>query len=69
MRNVSNKIMSLRKAEAVYGIPKSTILDYVSGKVKLSQSVGPSTVLTMEEETRLADWAVEMEAIGYGLTK
>ena len=27
MRNVSNKIMSLRKAEAVYGIPKSTILD------------------------------------------
>ena len=66
---VTDKKLTLRQAEAVYGVPKSTLSDYVSGKVKLGQCQGPPTVLSAEEEGKLARWALEMAAIGYGRSK
>ena len=47
--------MSLRSASQVYGIPKSTLHDHLSGKVK-STKRGPPTVLTNTEERKLAEW-------------
>ena len=47
--------MSLRSASQVYGhIPKSTLHDHLSGKVK-STKRGPPTVLTNTEERKLAE--------------
>ena len=66
---VTDKKLTLRQAEAVYGVPKSTLSDYVSGKVKLGQCQGPPTVLSAKEEGKLARWALEMAAIGYGRSK
>ena len=61
--------MSLREAEARYGIPKSTLGDYVSGRREIGSTRGPQTILTADEEKKLADWALEMALIGYGRTK
>ena len=42
--------MSLRQAEATFGIPKSTIGDYTSGRREIGSTKGPPTVLTPYEE-------------------
>lgn len=66
---VSSGKLSLRKASALYGIPKSTLGDYASGKREIGSTRGPPTILTAAEEKKLADWALEMSRIGYGRTK
>ena len=60
--------MSLRDASQHYGIPKSTLHDHYSGKVKGFKR-GPPTVLSEAEETMLAEWAINMSNIGYGRTR
>ena len=60
--------LSLRDAADAYGIPKSTLHNHYRGKAKGTKR-GPSTVLTTSEESKLADWALEMGKIGYGRTK
>lgn len=60
--------ISIRQAAAKYGIPKSTLSDYASGKVKVGRRPGPLPVLTPDEEKRLVEWTVEMAKIGYGQT-
>ena len=61
--------LSLREAAARYGIPKSTIATYMSGKSVLSKKPGPSTILLPLEEQKLVDYALHMSEIGYGRTK
>ena len=69
IEKVSEGEMSLRQAEGAFGVPKSTLSDYIPGKVKIGQTQGPPTVSTNEEEARLARWAMEMAMIGYGQPK
>ena len=69
--DIREKKISFRKAEVTYGIPKSTLHDYVSGKVEIGCKPGPSSILTVAEEQKLVEYydAVEMSRIGYGLTR
>ena len=60
--------MSFREAALAYGIPKSTLHDHYSGKVKGTKR-GPATVLSEAEESMLVEWALEMAKIGYGRTR
>ena len=53
---VSSGKLSLRKASSLYGIPKSTLGDYASGKREIGSTRGPPTILTAAEEKKLADW-------------
>ncbi len=62
---VKDEKMALRKASLKYGIPKSTLFDHYSGKVKGCKR-GPSTVV---EEDKLAQWAINMSEIDYGYTR
>ena len=41
IEKVSEGEMSLRQAERAFGVPKSTLSDYVSGKVKIGQTQRP----------------------------
>ena len=66
---VSNKQMSAYKAAKEYGIPKSTILDKVAGRVPVICKSGPDPVLSMEEENKLVDWAIKMCMVGYPVTR
>ena len=61
--------MSLRKAAAFYGIPKSTLSEYTTGRRTIGSTRGPPTILTADEERKIVDWALEMSRIGYGRTK
>ena len=52
----------------LYGVPKSTLHDHYSGKVK-STKPGPATVLSRAEEAMLVEWGLEMAKTGYGRTQ
>ena len=60
---------SFRKAELKYGIPRSTLNDYTTGKVEVGKRQGPPPVLRKDEEQCLVNWAIEMNKIGYGQTR
>jgi len=61
--------LSYRKAAEKYGIPKSTLCDYVRGKVEIGCKPGRPRILTAAEEQKLVDFALEIAKIGYGQTK
>ena len=69
MKDVNDNGMTIRVAARKWGIPKSSLYDRVSGKVEYYRRSGPPTVLTKEEETRLAEWLVEMKKRGCAFSK
>ena len=58
--------VSVREAAAKYCVPKSTVHDHSSMKVKQISRPGPPPVLTVEEENELEQWIIKMAEIGYG---
>ena len=62
------KFNSLNMAARQFCIPKTTIQNAVANKYH-SQRVGKATVLTEAEESRVANWVVNMAKIGYGRTR
>jgi hypothetical protein len=58
------KGVSLRRAAEMYSIPRSTLHDHVSGKVKEFGKQGPKPYLTIEEE-ELASFLVRCAKIRY----
>ena len=61
--------MSIRKAACVYGVPKSTLGDRISGKVLPGTKSGPLSYLTEKEEQELVTFLTRSSAIGYGRTR
>ena len=45
---------SMWKAAEMFGVPRSTLHDHISGKVELYAKQGPKPYLTTEEEEELA---------------
>ena len=66
---IGKKELSIRKAGQAYGVPKSTLFDYLKDNTDVEKRLGPETVLTSDEESVLVDWAIEMSRIGYGRTR
>lgn len=65
--DVKNKLFSACKAAKLYKIPKSTILDRLKNpEVK---NHGKSTVLTQEEEQKLANWLIQCASMGFPRTR
>ena len=64
-------IMSVRDGTAVYraaklhGVPRSTLHDRMSGKVKHGTNPGPKPYLTKAEETELSKFLVDVAKAGY----
>ena len=63
---VKDENMSLREAARKYSVPVETLRRHTAGLVSRP---GPPTVLTNEEETRLAEYCVAMADMGVGLTQ
>lgn len=61
--------MGYQKASKWYNVPRTTIYDKVKWLSEVESRQGPNTVLSGEEEKRLAKWIVDMSKIGYGLSK
>ncbi|XP_071947381.1 uncharacterized protein [Antedon mediterranea] len=60
--------LSYGAAARMYGIPKSTIRDKVSGRTPIESTPGPDPILSKKEEEQLVGWAIGMAKIGYGRT-
>ena len=60
--------LGLREAARLYNVPVESLRRRVNGTVHNDCKSGPSTVLTKEEEDRLAAFCIEMCDRGFGLS-
>lgn len=67
MKAIQSKLMSIRKASTASNIPRTTLIDKL--KYTKTGTVGAPTVLTMEEESLLTKWIIEMREKGFPVTK
>ena len=63
---ISAVVQAVRKAAALYNVPKSTLGDRITGRVLPGSTSGPATYLTAQEEKELATFLCRSAAIGYG---
>lgn len=61
-----NKILSLRKAAAKYGVPYATVRDRCARKY---DKKGKLTILSLQEEDELCGWILYISRCGFSLTK
>jgi hypothetical protein len=66
LADINNKILSLNKAAAQYGIPKSTLSMKLSGKTPPNRKMGPSSFLTIEEN-KIKSWNLNNAKLGFPL--
>ena len=59
-------IHAINKIAVMHGVPKSTLLDRISGRVQHGKKPGPSPYLNPTEEQELAGHLISMAKIGYG---
>ena len=65
---VQNEGMLLREASRMYNVPLETLRRRVNGSVAIDCRPGPKTVLTEDEETKLAEYLLKMCEMGFGIT-
>ena len=68
-KSVKSESMTLREAARAYNAPVETLRRRVASIVSFGCRPGPPTVLTSEEEVRLAVHCVAMADMGFGLTR
>lgn len=61
--------MGLRQAARQYDLPVETLRRRVTGAVSMNCKPGPATVLSAEDEEKLASYIVKMSEMGFGLTR
>lgn len=60
----------LREVCRRYGVPKSTVLDRIKGRISENcKRMGPDPVLTSEHEDELCNWIVDLAKCGFPLKK
>ena len=69
MEAVKSGEMGANKAALEHGVPKTTLKDRISGRVKHGKNPGPSSFLTNEEENELASFLTKACKMGQGKTK
>ena len=67
MESVQNRELNVTKAALLYGIPRQTLKDKISGKYN-NKNAGRTTELTAEEEIVLVSYIKYMASISQPLT-
>lgn len=68
VNEVKNGFLSLLKASKKYNVPKSTLHDHVTDRVKEGAVNGKTPVLTADEEKQLLKSATERAEMGVGFS-
>ena len=66
---VQSKKCTVREASEIYGVPKSTLHDRISGKVIHGSCSGPERYLTDTEENSLVKFLYKCSSIGFARSK
>ena len=61
--------LTLRQATELYDVPRATLHDHVTGKVKPDSVSGPGRYLTIQEEEELVNFLFGCSRIGYPRTR
>lgn len=69
LSDVRNNKCSIRQAERSYHVPHSTLINKLKGKTPTKRKMGPSTVLTDDEENILVRWILACAKKGFPLNK
>jgi len=69
VKSIHDNGKGLREAARLHNIPVETLRRHASGSVEPGCKPGPHTVLTDEEEDRLARYLVQMANMGFGLSR
>ena len=64
VEQVQKQELSLRESSRLYNVPLEMLRRRVSGIVAIDCRPGPRTVLTEEEETKLANYLLRMSEMG-----
>ncbi|KAI5636428.1 DDE superfamily endonuclease domain-containing protein [Phthorimaea operculella] len=60
---------SAYSAAKIFNVPRTTLLDKISGRSAVDAKKGPDPVLTAQEETHLKNWLIFMADSGFPVTK
>ena len=69
LQDITEATLSIREAANKWGVTKSTLHERLQGKVGVDRRPGPPSILTKEEEHRIAVWLLEMADRGFGVSK
>ena len=67
--SVTHDGLSGNRAADLHGVPRSTLKDRLSGRVKHGTNPGPKPYLTVEEEAELTSHLLQAADIGFGKTR
>ena len=65
----SNPTTSVRKACVLFGVPRSTLRDRLSGRIAMGSKPGRKSVLDQSQESKLLDYAGNRAQLGIGFGK
>nr|CAH7717322.1 unnamed protein product [Callosobruchus chinensis] len=68
VHSIKSGEISLNYASKLYGIPKSTLSNKMNKKVPMERKMGPTTVLSKEEEKELVIWILNKAKLGFLLS-
>ena len=58
----------IRTAAKKFGLPRITLTNKVKGKSPMERKMGPTSILTPEEEHKICDWVQKMAKAGFPVT-
>lgn len=61
--------MGVNRAAEQFNVPRTTLKDWLSGRVEHGSKSGPAPYLNKHEEEHLVEFPIQMTKIGYGNTK
>ena len=60
---------SYKSAAKQYGVQRTTLMNKCKGRSAVNCRMGPSTILSSEEETHLEQWLIHIASRGFPATK
>lgn len=70
LSDIRGNIRSIREACRLYGVPRSTVQDRLSGRVaEQKRKVGPDPMFGFEGEKKIVDWIIELAKSGIPVIK
>ncbi|XP_074038692.1 uncharacterized protein [Leptinotarsa decemlineata] len=69
LSDITNNVCKIRQAERLYGVPHATLINKLKGRSSLTRRMGPSTILTEDEEELLVRWLLASAKKGFPINK